>query len=47
MTLEDLSQAYFWTKDYESILSELAPSSILVRRFHDEAKRLNLIPERK
>lgn len=47
MTLEDLSQAYFGTTDYESILSELAPSSILVRRFHEEAIKLNLLPERK
>lgn len=46
MTIEDLSQAYFGTTDYESILSELAPSSILVRRFHDEAKKLNLSLER-
>lgn len=46
MTLEDLSQAYFGTPDYESVLSELAPSSMLVRRFKDEARKQNLLPER-
>lgn len=42
MTLEQLSMQYFGTKDYETALVALAPSSIPVRQFLAAVHEYNL-----
>lgn len=42
MTLEQLSMQYFGTKDYETALIALAPSSIPVRQFLIAVQEHNL-----